>query len=169
MDIVLEVASEHDAARILQIQREAYVSEAERHSEPRIPPMVESCEDIQTRIARCVVLKAVANGTIIGSVTGALISTDTCLVTRLMVDPKYQHQGLGRRLMGEIEFHFPAAGRFELYTGHLSDRNIALYQRLGYEEFKREAVSPTVDLVHMRKTRPSASPDSIVAPDLAEH
>ena len=54
--------------------------------------------------------------------------------------------------MHEIERRFGDAKRCELFTSHLSKRNIYLYQKLGYQAFKREKVNKNLELVYMEKT-----------------
>jgi ribosomal protein S18 acetylase RimI-like enzyme len=58
----------------------------------------------------------------------------TCYVGRLAVLPDKQNQGIGRALMKEIENHF-SPKRFELFVGAKSDKNISLYNKLGYKTF----------------------------------
>jgi hypothetical protein len=53
--------------------------------------------------------------------------------------------------MREIEASFPEAERYELFAGHLSEGNLRLYRRLGYEEFREEAISPALRLVYLEK------------------
>ncbi len=60
---------------------------------------------------------------------------------------------LGTRLLRAIEERFPAASRYELFTGYLSERNISLYRRLGYERFRKEVVLLRLRLVYLEKFR----------------
>jgi hypothetical protein len=62
--------------------------------------------------------------------------------------------------MHEIERRFGYAKRFELFTGHLSKRNIYLYQKLGYQAFNREMVNKNLELVYMEKTNETTSQDA---------
>jgi hypothetical protein len=50
-----------------------------------------------------------------------------------------------------IESCFEWAQRFELFTGHKSDRNSHLYERLGYQLFKSEQIAETLSIVFMEK------------------
>ncbi len=75
-----------------------------------------------------------------------------CCIGRLIVHPAYQNQGLGTKLMGEIESRFPNAQRYELFTGHLSERNLYLYQKLGYRPVRREPVSEKLAMVFLEKS-----------------
>ena len=71
---------------------------------------------------------------------------------RLIVHPDFQNQGIGSSLMHEIERRFGQAKRFELFTGHLSKRNMYLYQKLGYQEFDRKFINKNLELVYLEKT-----------------
>lgn len=77
------------------------------------------------------VLKAVDDTTIIGSVR-AKEQDGTCYIEKLMVHPNYQNQGIGRQLMHSIEGLYPNC-RYELFTGSKSEKNIRLYEKLGYK------------------------------------
>lgn len=143
-------ATESDAAEILALQKLAYLSEAELYGDYAIPPLTQTLAEITVEFAWRTVLKAAAEGRIIGSVQGLRIGS-TCYVGRLMVHPDFQGRGIGRRLMAEIEGRFPDAERFELFTGHRSVRNIGLYERLGYRIFRTEPATALITLVFMEK------------------
>ena len=55
--------------------------------------------------------------------------------------------------MQTIEEHFRMTDRYELFTGHRSARNLYLYQKLGYHEFKRVPVKDSIILVFFEKYR----------------
>ncbi|NJL72790.1 MAG: GNAT family N-acetyltransferase, partial [Candidatus Competibacteraceae bacterium] len=86
----------------------------------------------------------------IGSVR-ARAEAGTCHIGRLIVHPDRQNQGIGRQLMAAIEARFPEAQRFELFTGDRSGKNLGLYAKLGYREFKREPLGDRVTLVYLEK------------------
>ena len=77
---------------------------------------------------------------------GALLIENVC------VCPTYQHQGIGHALLAFAENQARAAGlpEIRLYTNSLMKANIALYETLGYAEFRREVGSNYV-VVWMRK------------------
>jgi hypothetical protein len=55
--------------------------------------------------------------------------------------------------MEQIESCFGQAQRFELFTGQKSERNIHLYERLGYKIFKSEEINGTLSFVFMEKRK----------------
>ena len=148
----IEQAKVEDAEEILALQKLAYKSEAEIYDDYSIPPLIQSIEEIEAEFEDHTFLKALCDDErIIGSVR-AQVKLGTCYIGRLIVAPDFQNQGIGTSLMHKIEGCFEDAGRFELFTGHLSGRNIYLYQKLGYKEFKREKVHENLELVYMEKT-----------------
>ncbi|MBN1313183.1 MAG: GNAT family N-acetyltransferase [Anaerolineae bacterium] len=151
--MLIEAADIEDAQVILDLQKLAYRSEAAITSDYTIPPLVQSLEEIEQDFREQVVLKAAIDGRrIIGSVRG-YIKEGTCYIGRLIVHPDFQNQGIGTQLMRAIEGHFAEADRYELFTGQQSERNIYLYQKLGYRILRSERLSKRVMLVYLEKRR----------------
>jgi ribosomal protein S18 acetylase RimI-like enzyme len=150
MIVRIEQAEIEDAEEILELQRLAYSSEAAIYDDYTIPPLTQTLEDIESDFDRHLFLKAIVDDQIIGSVRGYL-EEGSCFIGRLIVHPAYQNQGIGSRLMEEIENRFGEAKRFELFTGHKSRRNIYLYGKLGYEDFRTVRVNDDLKLVYLEK------------------
>jgi GNAT superfamily N-acetyltransferase len=148
--ISIDPAVIEDARAIVELQRLCYQSEAAIYGDYHIPPLTQTAEDIRSEFETHRFLKAVDDGVIVGSVR-AHLTGETCLIGRLFVHPDFQNRGIGARLMGEIESCFPHAGRFELFTGDRSEKNLHLYRKLGYQEFRSEPVTSTLTLVYMEK------------------
>jgi ribosomal protein S18 acetylase RimI-like enzyme len=148
--MLIEIAFPEDAPEIITLQKLAYQSEAEIYDDFSIPPLTQTQEEIVVDFGEQVYLKAVVDGVIIGSVRGFL-QEDTCYIGRLIVHPVYQNRGIGTRLLEAIEAHFITAQRFELFTGERSDRNLYLYQKLGYRITQTKQLSDRVALVYLEK------------------
>ncbi|GAA3658105.1 GNAT family N-acetyltransferase [Nonomuraea antimicrobica] len=146
-----------DAGEILTLQRAAYLSEAQLYGDPYIPALVESLEQVRKVVESAVVLKAVDAGRIVGSVRGRS-SGATCLVSRLVVAPDRQGQGIGTALLRALHERVAEATAFDLSTGHLSDGHLRLCRRLGYRETSRERMDDHLTIVHMR-----------MSPDRSQH
>ncbi len=67
-----------------------------------------------------------------------------------MVHPKMQKKGIGTKLLLEIENEYPNQ-RYELFTSTKSEKNIALYQKLGYKIFDEKQVMEGLRFVYMEK------------------
>jgi ribosomal protein S18 acetylase RimI-like enzyme len=151
-------ASPDDAPAILELQKLAYQSEARLYNDWTIPPLTQTLDELISDFTTKICLKAQVEGKIVGSVRGHQVG-DTCYIERLIVHPNFQGQGIGTALMVQIESYFDSLSerlrqrvrRFELFTGHKSDRNIRLYERLGYQIFKHEKIAETLSFAFMEK------------------
>ena len=143
-------ANKDDLPEILALQKLAYQENAVRYNDPNIPPLRQTLDDLITEMEQQIFLKAVVDGTIIGSVRGCL-KDGYAFIEKLIVHPDYQNQGIGRTLMSSIEQEFDVS-MFRLVTGHLDDKNISLYSKLGYEIYGEQTqITPTLSFVHMEK------------------
>ncbi len=143
-------AETNDAEEILALQKRAYRQEAEFYNNFTIQPLTMPLEETVRDFEKCIVLKAVEDGRIIGSVRAHEVN-GTVYVAKLMVEPGMQNKGLGTQLMNEIEKSFSRIIRFELFTGYKSAKNIHLYEKLGYKKFKEELIPGEVGCVYMEK------------------
>jgi ribosomal protein S18 acetylase RimI-like enzyme len=150
--MIIEHAGVQDAAEILELQHLAYLSEAGIYNDYTIAPLVQTAEEIEADFRSRVFLKALKDGAIVGSVR-ARLDHDTCMIGKLIVHPDHQNRGIGTKLMNEIEGCFDQAGRFELFTGHKSERNLHLYRKLGYRIFRNEKISEQLTIVFLEKRR----------------
>jgi ribosomal protein S18 acetylase RimI-like enzyme len=146
----VEKATISDAEEILSLQKLAYQSEAEIYNDFSIPPLVQTLEEIKKDFGIQFLLKAVMDEKIIASVR-AHTKEGTCYIGRLIVHPDFQNQGIGTKLMYEIEKIFSTCQRFELFTGARSERNLYLYQKLGYKIFKTAKITDQTTIVYLEK------------------
>jgi GNAT superfamily N-acetyltransferase len=146
----ITLATAEDAEAILALQRLAYQSEAAIYDDFTIPPLTETPEDMRARFLDRQFLKAVESGWLVGSLR-AFQDGATCHLERLVVHPDYRRRGIGTALLTRIETLFPTAQRFALFTGHKSESNIRLYERVGYRAFRQETVNEKVSLILMEK------------------
>ena len=142
------------AEEILVLQKEAYLSEAEIYQDFQIPPLQQTVEEIRQEIQSQTILAAIINEQIVGSVR-AYLQEDTCYIGKLIVNPDYQNHGLGKQLLGAIEAEFTHCKRYELFTGHLSLKNLYLYQKTGYRIIRQDPVNQSLTMIFLEKINPS--------------
>lgn len=152
MKIDIVQANKADLKLILQLQKECYRSEAEIYEDFSIPPLQQSIHSVEQEFQKCKFLKAVFEGEIIGSVRGNF-DGETCYIGKLIVKSNFQNRGIGKLLMNSIESFFPDCKRFELFTGNKSTKNLHLYDKLGYKEFKREHAGKNLSLIFLEKVK----------------
>ena len=144
----IEKAGYEDLKTILQLQYLAYQSEADLFGTRDIPPLKQTLDEVVSEYNNGIILKLVDdNNTILGSVR-AREEEGTVYIGKLMIHPNYRCKGYGSRLLHEIESCFPEK-RYELFTS--TRDNIRLYQKMGYKEYKQEAISDELTFVYLEK------------------
>jgi ech hydrogenase subunit C len=150
--LVIERAYVGDAPEILALQKIVYQNEAEIYNDASLTPLRQSLAEMRADFAGRVFLKAVAGGKIVGSVRGKL-EQDTAHVGWLIVHPYFWNRGIGLRLLGAIEEHFPTARRFETFMGEKARYTMTPFQTMGYAMSRQEKVTEHRDRVYFEKTR----------------
>jgi GNAT superfamily N-acetyltransferase len=151
VDIIqIKTASIDDANKILEIQKTAFLDQARIYNNYQLPPLTQSLESIKNEFNGKTFLKVMLKGQIIASVRYKVID-GYVTIDRMVVEPEYQNQGIGTRLLKEVESRVPNATAFQLFTGNKSDRNIYLYEKIGYKIIKNQITDQGIKLLYMEK------------------
>ncbi len=145
-----------DLPSILQLQYLAYQSEAELLGNYDIPPLKQTLFEIQAEYRQGVILKAVNE---VGEITGSVRAHSkdgTLFIGKLIVRPDMQGRGIGTLLLAAVEQAMPHA-RYDLFTSSKSERNIRLYERVGYVRFQERQVSPGLVFIYLEKYAKTAA------------
>ena len=141
-------ATQADAGEVLTVLRAAFVTEAQLHDDVHMDPLTESLDDVREVIAAGMLFVAVEGHRIIGTARGGE-RDGAWHISRVAVVPDRQGAGIGSALLPVVEAAAPAETEyFEIFTGPKSVRNVALYERHGYEQVP----SPNI-LIRLRKKR----------------
>lgn len=146
----IERANIQDAEEILSLQKLAYISEAEIYNDFNIPPLVQSFEQIESEFDNHIFLKVLVDGKIIGSLRASVID-GVCTIFKVIVHPDFQNRGIGTSMIIRIKEILCESKRFEIFTGHRSERNLYLYQKLGYKIFKTEKLTDNLNIAYLGK------------------
>jgi len=148
-DFAISRANINDLKSILYLQKCCYLSEAELVNNYNIPPITQSIGEITAEFNNQLFLKLEYQNKIIGSVR-AYEKEGTCYIGKLIVNAEFQNMGFGRLLLNALEHEFIHAKRFELFTSNKSERNLHLYKKLGYADFRKEAMGD-LPLIYLQK------------------
>jgi ribosomal protein S18 acetylase RimI-like enzyme len=147
----IEKATFEDLPKILALQKIAYMSEANLLNYYTIQPLTQTLEELENEFDKHTILKLVdkKDNVIIGSVR-AREENERVYIGRLFVHPNFQNKGFGTNLLKTIE-SFYQGKTFELFTSSKSEKNLKLYVKNGYKEYKRQKVSGSLEFVFMEK------------------
>lgn len=151
VDLKIVQATIDDLNTILELQKKCYITEAELYNDYNIPPLTQTLDEIKADFTTgTLFLKGIVNEELVASVRG-IRKNETTYIGRLLVKDEFQNRKIGQALMKEIENQLNKCKRYELFTGHKSEKNIKLYQKLGYSESKRQFVNENLTLVYLEK------------------
>ncbi|MDF2921643.1 MAG: putative acetyltransferase [Paenibacillaceae bacterium] len=148
--MIISRAAVEDLENILALQYQSFRSEAEIYNDFSIKPLKQTLADIEEEWNRMIFLKAEIDGQIVGSVR-AYEQEGTCYISKLIVHPSFQNRRIGTSLMNNMEQEFGSCKRYEIFTGHRSIKNLYLYKKLGYKDFKTIEVNDKLKQIHLFK------------------
>jgi ribosomal protein S18 acetylase RimI-like enzyme len=133
-EMTTRLATRDDVTQIVRLVNAAYARYLDQMEKPPTPMLV----DYTALVARDGVYVLTWGA----EIAGALVieaQDQALLIKNVAVDPVYQGQGLGRRLMAFAEERAREYGLRELrlYTNEVMVENLAFYRRLGFEEVER--------------------------------
>jgi len=102
MEITIRHATSEDIIKLLEIQKIAFTVQAKLYDAYDIPPMIETAEEINLSSTDLIVLVALIDGEIAGSIRVVFKGNDA-EIKRLSVAEKFQKKGIGTKLLKEAE------------------------------------------------------------------
>lgn len=148
-EVVLLPIQTSDAGEVLTVQRAAFASEALIYSSADMPPLTQTLQELEAELQEADGWVARMGPRIVGAIR-TRESDGVLLIGRIAIAPDVQGSGVGGMLLAAAEAH-SAAAEAELFTGSLSEANIRLYERCGYETTETVDHGDGTAQVFMRK------------------
>lgn len=149
-DVQYARISPDDAGEVLTLQRAAFVSEAQIYGSADMPPLTQTLDAVRAELADCYGWTARVEGRLVGALRGR-IDGDLLLIGRIAIAPDMQGEGIGRGLLDVAE-RGSGTTQAELFTGSLSEANIRLYEKCGYQISERVPQDDGTEQIFMRKS-----------------
>ena len=132
--MTIRLATQDDVTQIVRLVNAAYATYLDRMEKPPEPMLT----DYTGLIASGGVYVLTSSA----EIAGVLVMEEqnrALFIENVAVDPAFQGQGLGRRLMAFVEQYTREQGLRELrlYTNEVMTENLAFYRRLGFREVER--------------------------------
>lgn len=140
-EVRVDVIGQDEAGELLTIRRAAFVSEAQLHDDPRIPPLTQTLDELRDDLGRTdvVTLGAWIEHRLVGSIRVEVDGTRATL-GRLAVVPDLQGKGIGTQLLLAIPPYLPPeTSEVWVFTARDRVQNITA-ATLGYEDEHDEAL-----------------------------
>jgi ADP-ribose pyrophosphatase YjhB (NUDIX family)/GNAT superfamily N-acetyltransferase len=156
LSVAIRDARADDLGELITLQRAAFLAEAHIYGHPRMPPMVETVEEVRQVLADPSVRVFVAEvdrprPRIVGSVRATNGGAITG-VGRLATAPDLLGRGIASRLLQQVhDLPEPSTQAFELYTGTLSTGNHRLYAAHGYLPHHTFVDAEGIDVIVMHR------------------
>ncbi|MFD2672515.1 GNAT family N-acetyltransferase [Marinicrinis sediminis] len=144
--------------RIWSIQQAAYPLEAKWIGFDRIPPLMESFEEL-CRTPEFF-LGCMLDQVLVGAISYEQIAGDRMEICRMMVHPPFHRQGVASRLLA----HFLQLNEdkwIEVCTGEGNEPAIQLYQKHGFRQVDTRRVNDRLQLICFEKS-PVRDLDSMI-------
>lgn len=154
MNITIEKAVEAEAEAIFSIQLAAFQPLLEKYQDEATNPANESIDRVITRInlPDGGFYKILADGKLAGAICVFWREGTQFWISPMFIHPKYQGHGIAQEAIRLIETRFPEAVSWELSTISQEDRNIHLYEKMGYQQTgKTKALNERAMLVYFKK------------------
>lgn len=138
--LILERANKNDAPKLAEIQKASFDDESKHYNNNEIcgPLGYDSVSWQEEMMQNCEYYKVLYNGEIIGGVMIFIESNQVYNLGRIFVDPNYQNQGIGKKVMKEIEESFPDSTKWWLDTPSWSIKNHHFYTKCGFTKVREE-------------------------------
>lgn len=99
---------------------------------PKTYPSSSTQEDALDELTKSKVYFIKKNGQVVGNIGYEMKAGDNAEITGLMVDPRYQNQGIGREALTAVLDELKRINRIELVTHPENENALSLYQSLGF-------------------------------------
>ncbi|MCV4232510.1 GNAT family N-acetyltransferase [Virgibacillus sp. LDC1] len=138
--LILERANQNDSPKLAEIQKASFDDELKHFNNNEIcgPLGYDSISWQEEMMLNCEYFKVLYNGEIIGGAMIFIESNQVHNLGRIFIDPKYQNQGIGKKVMKDIEGSFPDSAKWWLDTPSWSVKNHHFYTMCGFTKVREE-------------------------------
>jgi GNAT superfamily N-acetyltransferase len=132
--LIVERATKDDAQKLVEIQKASFDEESKRFNgnEAGGPPGYDSSSWQIEMMENCDYFKIIYNKEIIGGVIVVIESNQVYNLGRIYIDPSFQNQGMGTRVLKEIEKNYPDSMKWWLDTPKWCTKNHHFYKKCGF-------------------------------------
>ena len=144
----LEMNDDETLEQLWYLQQLAYRIEADILGFDRIPPLMDTIEDLRQTVEK---FYGWWDGVeLVGALSYEMVTPTIMDICRLMVRPDHFRQGIGSELL-KFALHCPQVSIFRIATGVRNLPALKLYEREGFRAVRDEEIASGVWLRHLEK------------------
>ncbi|MCM3341376.1 GNAT family N-acetyltransferase [Paenibacillus sp. MER TA 81-3] len=144
----LEMNDEETLEQLWYLQQLAYRIEADILGFDRIPPLMDTIEDLRQTVEK---FYGWWDGVeLVGALSYEMVTPTIMDICRLMVRPDHFRQGIGSELL-KFALQCPQMSIFRIATGVRNLPALKLYEREGFRAVRDEEIASGVWLRHLEK------------------
>ena len=155
MTVRLERATKADAEAIWDMQVKAFAPLLEKYQDYDTNPANEKMDRVIARINHPAggFYKIVHGDMLAGAICAYWKGSETeYWISPMFISPEFQGKGIAQSALRLIESTFPQAVTWELWTIREEERNLHLYEKMGYRKLGEEQIlNEKASLVHYIK------------------
>ncbi|WP_042149973.1 GNAT family N-acetyltransferase [Paucisalibacillus sp. EB02] len=152
MNIILSRTNLDETIQLLEIQKKAFADDLKKYQDHESSPVNETIERLRLKIESFFYYTIWFNDEIIGGVDIRDLGEGKYRLNRIFISPEFQGEGIGTRIMQQIEDEFPQAVQWSLDTPHLNAENHHFYEKLGYKKVGEHEITEKLRLIDYVKT-----------------
>jgi Predicted acetyltransferase len=135
MRISLQSAKMQDCTQIHRMQVKSFMKLLHKYKDYDTNPAAETVEKIEQRMLQdftdyyfiCL------NNEKIGVIRVVRVTDNTCRISPIFIEPKYQGKGYATKVMIKVEGYYPNVQNWELDTIKQEERLCLFYEKMGYK------------------------------------
>lgn len=148
MLVPLDLKNDHILTRVMEIQKKAYLVEAEYIKNMNLPPLHETSE--QVRSSDEIWVGHMIREQLAGLISYKIYDGHICDIHRLAVDPQFFRNGIATALLSYV-LSLPQIDQWEVSTAKSNKPAIHLYRKYGFQIVRESGAKEGIDLVHLQK------------------
>jgi N-acetylglutamate synthase-like GNAT family acetyltransferase len=139
-----------DIEEFLQMQKSSYEDKAVAYNDYLFTALTEDQDELEKEIHSKLILKAVANNRIVGSIRAYVVDS-TCRIEKLWVVPDVRNHGIGEELVTNVERQFRKPKLLEVAVADKCSVTLGFFKHLGFRTHHVEHLNDKLTIDFLRK------------------
>ncbi|MED3562037.1 GNAT family N-acetyltransferase [Bacillus xiapuensis] len=151
MDFKIVSSKYEEANELFRIQKEAFHSEIIKYKDYHSSPATESWNNFVFRMLTTSHFSIYVNDKLAGGICIVKQADNHNYLYRIFLGSEYQNDGLGSKILRQLEYRYPEVKKWSLDTPKDNQRNRHFYEKLGYKKTGEQIINKYLTLIDYEK------------------